>query len=155
MSCVALDHSVLRLIEHCPELRTLAVQHVNLRPPRQPGLGDDPEESRHQHMVIDVGGAGVQTHLQCVVVVGIDAEVGQETVNHQIHILLEKLATTLERFVNLEQDILEIVDDCLDNIEDDIVAVQDIDVCCCLAQLDTSDCSSLNQWLVGGSMCLQ
>jgi hypothetical protein len=41
------------------------------------------------------------THLECVVVVRVDPEVGEEAVDHEIHVLLQKGNATREWFVNL------------------------------------------------------
>ena len=65
MRGVALDDSVPRLSEHGSQFRTLAVEHVYLRPPGEAGLGNDPVEGGDQDVVVDAGGVGVQADLQC------------------------------------------------------------------------------------------
>ena len=82
-------------------------------------------------------------YLQRVVVVGVDTEVGEETVNHQVNVLFETLRASEKRFLNLEQEVLEIIDDGVDNTEDDIVTVQNIDVGGSFTKFDTGNGSSL------------
>jgi hypothetical protein len=53
----------------------------------------------------------------------------------------------LEGSSNLEQELFEISDDCFDKGEDDVVGIEDVNVCSGLAELDTSDGRGLRHGL--------
>ena len=95
------------------------------------------------------------SHLQSVIIVRVNTEVGKEAVNHKINIFLLVRHTSAERLLNLEQQVLHIIDDGLNEVEDDIVAIEDIDIGGRLAQLDAGDGACLNHQLVGRAMTLK
>ena len=77
------------------------------------------------------------------------SEVGQEAINHEINILFHVVTAPRKGFLHLEEENLKVIDDRLYHGEDDIVAVQDVDVCGGLAQLDACNGGSLSHRLVG------
>ena len=90
-------------VKMCVPYLRLRVEHVYLWPPGEPTLGDDAVESRDQNMVIEGGRTSVEAHLQGVVIVRVDTEVGQETVYHQVHVLLQVGNTSTKRLLNLQR----------------------------------------------------
>ena len=79
-------------------------------------------------MVVQAGRQCVEAHLECVVVVRVDPKVGEEAVDHEVDVLLEVGCAPRERFLVIEEQVLEIIDDSLDEVEDDVVAVEDVNV---------------------------
>ena len=85
----------------------------------------------------------------------VNAKVGKEAVNHQVNIFLLIRHAATEWLLNFEQQVLHVVDNRLHEVEDDIVAVEDIDVGGRLAQLDAGDGTRFNHQLVGRAMTLE
>ena len=91
----------------------------------------------------------VCTHDKRIVVVRIYPEVGEETVDHEVDVLLLVGGAAGEGLVRLEEQQLEVVDDGLHEREDDVVRVEDVDVGGRLAELDAGDGGGVRHGLRG------
>lgn len=114
----------------------------------------------------------VEADLQRFVVVRIDAEAGDETVNHQVDVLIHVCLTSAERLGRVEQQhlhgaaateqeserlnprrsegaYLEVVEDALYQSEDDVARVEEVDVRRHFAEFDGRDGGRLCQLAAG------
>ena len=123
--------------KHSSQLGGFVVKHGYLRPPSQLFLGDDDMQRAHQDMVVQGMGLGVKTNLKRIIVMGVDPEIGQEEVNEEIDIISKEMLASREGFVSFKQHTFKISYHGLDKGEYDIVGVEDVNVSCSFAQLNT------------------